>query len=80
MHRRSSARKCHNALTQAGTLPRSTIHKRLQFSLELIHVRPQRHHIIVVKSLLNILLLHTLLAHVSQTQVNSFSWFFVSLR
>ena len=50
-------------------------HECFQLCLKLIHVRLERHHIIVVKSLLDILLFHTLLAHVSQAQVNSFSWF-----
>ena len=47
----------------------------LEIILKTIHVRTQRHHPVGIKCLLHVFLFLTSLAHVSQTKINSLSFF-----
>ena len=76
MHGSRAGRQSHHTLTGnpiRKPLGVGFIDKRLQILLKSIHIRAQRHHPIRIKSLLNILLLHPGLRHMSQTQINPIS-------
>ena len=70
MHRRRPRRQRHDLLVHPD--------ESLQIGLEPIHIRPQRHHPIGVESLLNILLLNPLLAHMREAKVNTLTFRHIS--
>ena len=74
MHGSRTGGKSNNSFIQRsmGILSLRIINKCFQILLKSVDIGAKRHNPVAIESLLDILLFHACLTHVSQTQVNTF--------